>query len=244
MSKSQGFAMDKKNRDELILKYCPFVKNVVLKMAGKFPIDRADIDDLINVGIIGLMGAIEKYDVKRNVQFETFAYLRIKGAVLDELRQRDWASRSVRSKDSTIEKALHELHKELGRQPEEEEIAGHLGVSLDEYHELLGDARGVSILSAEDLPPDYLEKHSSAEVLEALESDNPLHNLIGVELMTNLKKSIEALPKKEKLVLSLYYYEELTMKEIGRVMELTESRVCQLHSQAVLRMRGYVKGYR
>jgi RNA polymerase sigma factor for flagellar operon FliA len=236
--------MEKKSRDELILKYCPFVKNVVLKMAVKFPIDRADMDDLINVGIIGLMGAIEKYDSGRNVQFETFAYLRIKGAVLDEMRQRDWASRSARSKDSSIEKALAELKKELGRQPCEEEIAAYLGVSMDEYFELLGDARGVSILSAEDLPPDYLEKHSSADVFDSLQGENPLRNLIGSELMTGLKTSIDALPEKEKLVLSLYYYEELTMKEIGRVMELTESRVCQLHSQAVLRMRGVVKDYR
>jgi RNA polymerase sigma factor for flagellar operon FliA len=236
--------MDKKSRDELIVRYCPFVKNVVLRMTAKFPIDRADVEDLINVGIIGLMGAIEKYDEKRNVQFETFAYLRIKGAVLDELRQRDWASRSMRSKESTIEKALSELHKELGRQPDEEEIAAHLGVSLGEYHDLLGDARGVSILSSEDLPPDYLEKHSSAEMMEAIQSENPLRNLMGSELMAGLKKSIETLPEKERLVLSLYYYEELTMKEIGRVMELTESRVCQLHSQAVLRMRGYVKDFR
>ncbi len=236
--------MDKQRRDELIVKYCPFVKNIVLRMATKFPIDRADIDDLVNVGIIGLMGAVEKYDAKRNVQFETFAYLRIKGAVLDELRKRDWASRSVRTKDSTIEKALLELQKELGRQPDEDEIATHLGVSLEEYHELLGDARGVSILSAEDLPPDYLEKHTSAEVLESLQDNNPLRNLLGRELMAGLKNSIEALPEKERLVLSLYYYEELTMKEVGRVMELTESRVCQLHAQAVLRLRSHVKDYR
>lgn len=240
----RGFVMDKQRRDELIVKYCPFVKNIVLRMATKFPIDRADIDDLVNVGIIGLMGAVEKYDAKRNVQFETFAYLRIKGAVLDELRKRDWASRSVRAKDSTIEKALLELQKELGRQPDEDEIATHLGVSLEEYHELLGDARGVSILSAEDLPPDYLEKHTSAEVLESLQDNNPLRNLLGRELMAGLKNSIEALPEKERLVLSLYYYEELTMKEVGRVMELTESRVCQLHAQAVLRLRSHVKDYR
>jgi RNA polymerase sigma factor for flagellar operon FliA len=240
----RGLAMDKKSRDELIVKYCPFVKNIVLRMAAKFPIDRADIDDLVNVGIIGLMGAVEKYDAKRNVQFETFAYLRIKGAVLDELRQRDWAPRSARSKDSHIEKALSELQKELGRQPEEEEIAGYMGVSIEEYHELLGDARGVSLLSAEDLPPDYLEKHSSAEALESLQNDNPLRNLLGGELMAGLKKSIDALPEKERLVLSLYYYEELTMKEVGRVMELTESRVCQLHAQAVLRLRSLVKDYR
>ena len=236
--------MDKKSRDELIVKYCPFVKNIVLRMASKFPIDRADIDDLINVGVIGLMGAIEKFDAERNVQFETFAYPRIKGAVLDALRQRDWATRSARSKDSSIEKALFELRRELGRQPTEEETADHMGVSIQEYHELLGDARGISVLSAEDLPPDYLEKHSSAEVLESLQSDNPLQSLIGSELMEGLKNAIDGLPQKEKMVLSLYYYEELTMKEIGRVLELTESRVCQLHAQAVLRMRGFVKDYR
>jgi RNA polymerase sigma factor for flagellar operon FliA len=236
--------MDKKSKDELILKYYPFVKNVVLRMASSLPVDRADTEDLVNVGIIGLMSAIEKFDSKRNVRFETFAYLRIKGAVWDELRHRDRVTRTARFKAGRIENAFSELRKELGRQPEEEEIAAHLGVSLGKYYDLLDDAKGVSLLSTEDLPPDFLEKHSSENVADLLESDNPLASLIGGELMTGLKNAIDKLPQKERLVVSLYYYDELTMKEIGKVMDITESRVCQLHTQAVLRLRNSVNEYK
>jgi RNA polymerase sigma factor FliA len=236
--------MDKQRRDNLILKYYPFVKNIVLRMASGLPIDRADAEELVNVGIIGLMGAIEKFDEKRNIRFETFAYLRIKGAVWDELRNRDWAPRASRFKDSRIEKAFFELRKELGRQPEDEEVAAHLGVSLEKYYNLLDDAKGISLLSAEDLPPDFFERHSSKDVIELLETNNPLGILIGNERMEALKNAIEKLPYKERLVVSLYYYDELTMKEIGKVMELTESRVCQLHTQAMLRLRSSVREYK
>ncbi len=235
---------DKKTRDELILKYYPFVKNVVLRMAAKFPLDHSEIEDLVNVGIIGLMKAIEKFDEKRNVRFETFAYMRIKGAVWDELRQRDYFSRTTRGKDSRIQKALFELQKELGRQPEEEEVAAHLGVSLEDYYDLLDDARGVSLLSLEDLPADFFDKEDGKGIRDVLETEGPLASLLGNELMIGLKKAIDGLPQKEKLVVSLYYYEELTMKEIGRVLDLTESRVCQLHSQAVLRLRSSIAAYR
>ncbi len=236
--------MDKKARDELIMKYAPLVKNIVLRMAARLPMDMADKEDLINVGIIGLMSALEKYDAKRNVQFETYARFRIRGAVLDELRARDWLPRSTRSKDNKLEEAFVVLRGELGRAPNENEVSQYMGLSLDEYFELLDEVKGVSVISKEDLPSDYLEKYKREEVMWAVDQDNPLNHIAGRELMEGLKKAIDALPQKEKLVLSLYYYEELTMKEIGKVLNLTESRVCQIHAQATLRLRGAVKDYR
>jgi RNA polymerase sigma factor FliA len=231
----------RQQRNDLIMQYAPLVKNIVGRLAARLPIDIADKEDLINVGIMGLMSALEKFDKTRNVQFETYASFRIRGAVLDELRARDWVPRATRSKDNKIESAMNALKKNLGRAPDETEIAGQLGISLDEYFKLLDDSRCVSIISTEDLPPDYLEKYSREEVMTDVVENNPLTMLVDMEFKDKLKQAIDQLPPKEKLVLSLYYYEELTMKEAGRVMDLTESRVCQLHAQAVLRLRGMVK---
>jgi RNA polymerase sigma factor for flagellar operon FliA len=236
--------MDKKTRDALIMKYAPLVKTIVLRMAARMPIDPADKEDLINVGIIGLMSALEKYDARRNVQFETYAHFRIRGAVLDELRLRDWVPRSTRNKDSHLEDAFAHLQGQLGRAPQEAEIAAQLGLTLDEYFSLLNEVKRIAIISQEDLPPDYLEKYGSDEVMGAIESGNPLQHITNQELTKGLKEAIDALPEKEKVVLSLYYYEELTMKEVGKVLNLTESRVCQIHAQATLRLRSAVKDYR
>lgn len=236
--------MDKKDRDILIMKYAPLVKTIVLRMAAKLPIHAADKEDLINVGIIGLMSALDKYDVKKNVQFETYAHFRIRGAVLDELRKRDWVPRSTRNKDSRLEEAFAVLQRRLGRAPQEEEIAEHLGLTMEEYFSYLNEVKSVSIISKEDLPPDYLDKYEgSQEMQAAAERGNPLQYITNQELVNGLKKAIDVLPEKEKIVLSLYYYEELTMKEIGKVLELTESRVCQIHTQATLRLRAAVKDY-
>jgi RNA polymerase sigma factor FliA len=228
-------------RDELIMQYAPLVKNIVGRLAAKLPIDAADKEDLVNVGVMGLMSALDKYDKTRNVQFETYASFRIRGAVLDELRAKDWVPRATRSKDNKIEGAMNALKKNLGRAPGEGEIAAHLGITLDEYFKLLDEARCVSMISTEDLPPDYLEKYSREDVLAEINEGNPLSMLVDMEFKDKLKQAIDQLPPKEKLVLSLYYYEELTMKEAGRVMDLTESRVCQLHAQAVMRLRSMVK---
>ncbi len=230
--------MNNTKRDELIIKYAPLVKNIVERIASKVPPYIADREDLMNVGIIGLMSALSKFDDKRNVQFETYARYRIRGAVLDELRARDWIPRSTRNKNAKLVDAFSALQKEFGRPPEDEEVSDYLGIPLESYYELLDDAKGVTLLSSEDLPPDYCEKHGSYEIMEGIDQGNPLSILAKNELKEILKKKIDTLPEKEKLVLSLYYYEELTMKEIGMVLKLTESRVCQLHSKAILRLRG------
>ncbi|MEN6374006.1 MAG: FliA/WhiG family RNA polymerase sigma factor [Smithella sp.] len=235
--------VDKKKREELIMRYAPLVKNIVGRLAAKLPIDLADKEDLVNVGIMGLMSALDKYDKTRNVQFETYASFRIRGAVLDELRAKDWVPRATRSKDNKLENAMEALEKKLGRAPTEEEIAQHLNIPLEEYFKLLDEARCISLISTEDLPPDYLERFSREDVMEEVSAGSPLNLLVNMEIKDKLKSAIDKLPEKEKLVLSLYYFEELTMKETGRVMDLTESRVCQLHAQAVSRLRSMVKFY-
>jgi RNA polymerase sigma factor FliA len=233
--------VDKKRRDELVLQYAPLVKHVVSRVTAKLPLPAMDKEEMVNVGIIGLMSAMDKFDEKRNVKFETYACFRIRGAVLDELRARDWVPRSKRDKDGKLEKAFSLLKKSLGRQPGAEEVAAHLGISLEEYYKLLDKTQNVSLISSEDLPPDYLDNCRQSSVLELMEHGNPLNLLSSAELRHQLKQGIDELPPKERLVLSLYYYDELTMKEIGCVMELTESRVCQLHSQAIIRLRALMK---
>jgi len=240
---SWGTTVDKKERERLIMQYVPLVKNIVGRIAMKLP-SHVGKDDLINAGIIGLMSALEKFDEDRNVLFETYAGFRIRGAILDELRSRDVVSRSDRNKKTRLEEALEELQKELGRSPTEEEIAAYLDMPLDDYYRLLNDAKGVSILSSDDLPPDYCETHTQSEVLEQIAENNPFALLSRTEMKEVLRDAIESLPEKEGLVLSLYYYEELTLKEIGLVMELSESRISQLHSQAVLRLRSVLKKLR
>lgn len=231
---------DKRERDALILKYVPLVKNIVGRMAMRFPAN-VEMDDLVNTGIMGLMTALEKFDEARNVSFGTYAGFRIRGAVLDEVRSRDVVPRSVRSKETKLEQALDALKQKLGRHPTDAEVSDHLGISLDDYFKLLDETQGLCILSNDNLPPSYCEKYGSYDVLEKIDQNNPFALLAHNELKEELKNAIDSLPEKEKLVLSLYYYKELTLKEIGLTLELTESRICQIHSQAILRLRSSLK---
>ena len=229
--------MNNLTRNEQVLKYSPLVKYIVARIWRKLPDHVIDQEDLIQAGIIGLISALEKFDGNRDVQFETFARFRIRGAVLDELRIRDWLPRSARNKNQRLARAFEELQRELGRAPDDDEVSRHMGISLEAYFKLLDEARGVSLVSREDLPPGYLENNTSADVMKTVESGEPLVALLSAQTRQRLKDAIDALPEKERLVLSLYYYEELTMKEISKVLSLTESRVCQLHSKAVLHLR-------
>jgi len=231
-------------RDEQILQYAPLVKQVVCRMTARVPMAATDREALVQAGIIGLMAALEKFDDTRNVRFETYAKIRIRGAVLDEMRAADRVPRSVRSKDTRLEKALSTLQKRLGRPPDEEEMARHLGIPLQEYYELLDDAQLVRVISTEDLPPDFLERHGCGRLQEEIDHGDPLSLLENAEFKEGIRKAIDGLPGKERTVLALYYYEELNLKEIGRVLGLTESRICQIHNQAVLRLRGALGGMR
>ncbi len=223
------------------MKYVPLVKSVVGRITARLPSHVVDREDLIHVGVIGLMSALEKYDANRNVQFETYARFRIRGAVLDEMRSRDWVPRSTRSKDNKLEAAFEKLQKKLGRSPDEEEVAEFLKMTMEEYFQLLDESRCISMISSEDLPGDYLDRLSRDKMLETVDHGNPLELLKSSELREGMKKAVNQLPEKERLVLALYYYEERTRKEIGKVLNLTESRVCQLHTQAILRLRGVTR---
>jgi len=218
------------------MQYAPLVKNIVERIAMKLPRDVSSAD-LINVGIIGLIDALEKFDEKRNVRFEIYAKFRIRGAILDELRARDKMPRSARNKGARLEEAFKVLSERLGVPPTGEDVADYLGISLDEYYRLLDDAKIVSVLSSDDLPADYCEGHAGDDLLEKIYQNNPFLLLENRELKQALINTINSLPGNERLVLSLYYYEELTLKEIGAIMDLTESRICQIHSQSIMRLR-------
>lgn len=232
--------IDIKKRNALIVKYAPLVKHIVERFVMRLP-SHVNKEDLLSVGTIGLISAIERFDETRNVRFETFAGFRIRGAILDEMRAHDTFSRSSRNKDSRLEHACAVLGMELGRPPSDDEVARFMGLSLEEYYQLADDAQGVSLLSRDDLPPDYCERFASSDLLEKIEKENPFAAVAGKELRNILKDAIENLPEKEGLVLSLYYYEELTLKEIGAVLGLTESRISQIHSSAILKLRGILK---
>jgi RNA polymerase sigma factor FliA len=231
-------------RDELILQYAPWVKFIALRMASKLPA-HIQAEDLISAGIIGLIDALDKFNPAREVQFRTYAQIRIQGAMKDELRALDWASRSMRQKVKRLEHAYATLEQEFGRPPSSEEVANSLGIKMDEFEEMLDDVKGTALVSLEELGqgPASEDKSSLLEALLTRQDQDPLEMLNLQDLKKALTLAIAELPEKERLVLSLYYFEELTMKEVGKVLNLTESRISQLHTQAVLRLRGKLKGY-
>jgi RNA polymerase sigma factor for flagellar operon FliA len=228
------------SREEVLKRHLPLVRRVVQRLATRKP-PHIEIDDLVSWGIVGLLDAMTKYDPRKEASFPTYAQFRIRGAILDHLRSLDWVPRSVRQKASLIEKVSHQLEGTLGRPPSEEEIAERLGVSLDDYLELLARVGEMSIFSLEDLGFGTGEERFNLEQrLEAGEID-PLGALLTQERVGLVAEAIARLPEREKTVVTLYYHEELTMKEVGAVLGLTESRVSQLHSQAMLRLKGTLR---
>jgi len=228
------------SRDEVLRRHLPLVRRVVQRLAARKP-PHIETDDLVSWGIVGLLDAIAKYDSKKEASFSTYAQFRIRGAILDHLRSLDWVPRSVRQKASLIEKVSRQLEGTLGRPPLEEEIASELGVSLDAYQELLTKVGEMSLFSLEDLGFGGGEERFSFErAIEEGDAD-PLGTLLTRERVAIVTEAIRRLPERERTVVTLYYHEELTMKEVGGVLGLTESRVSQLHSQAVLRMKGYLR---
>jgi RNA polymerase sigma factor FliA len=228
-----GVAADPCTKEETILGHLDLVKYLALRMAPRLPGD-ISVDDLFSAGIIGLMDAIDKFDPSQQIQFKTYAKIRIKGAMLDEIRSLDWIPRSLRQKSTMLGRACEALEEKLGRQPEEEEIAAELNISLDEYFGLLDEIKGISVLPVEIL--DNLDDGQRQSQL-AIQSDGPFQNAYRSQIRQKLAEAIGTLSKNEQLVLSLYYYEELTMKEIGVILGFTESRISQIHTQAVLRLR-------
>jgi RNA polymerase sigma factor FliA len=231
-------------RDQLIIRYAPWVKYIALRMAAKLPA-HIQAEDLMSAGIIGLIDALDKFNPTREVQFKTYAQIRIQGAMKDELRALDWASRSMRQKVKRLEQAYATLERELGRPPSSEEVASSLGIKMAAFEEMLDDVKGTTLVSLEELGqgPASEDKSALLEALLTRQDQDPLEMLNLQDLKKALTVAIAELPEKERLVLSLYYFEELTMKEVGKVLNLTESRISQLHTQAVLRLRAKLKGY-
>lgn len=221
-----------------IAEFAPLVRRMAHHLAAKLP-PSVQIDDIVQAGMIGLMDAAARYQDGQGAQFETFASQRIRGAMLDELRSNDWLPRSTRKALRKIESAVHKLEQRLGRPPQEPEIAEELGVKLPEYQALLQEARGYELIHLEDFgrdeDDDFLERHCPDN------RGNPLERLQDARFRGALVKAIEALPEREKLLMSLYYEQDLNFKEIAAVLEVSESRVCQLHSQAVARLRSKLR---
>jgi RNA polymerase sigma factor FliA len=232
---------DQKLRDRLILTYAPLVKYVAGRLGSGLPA-HVDEGDLVSYGLLGLIGAIERYDPAREIKFETYAIARIKGQIIDELRAMDWVPRSVRARARDIERAIGELESRLGRAPTDEEIAGKLGISVDELDESLGEIGRSSIAALDELWTVSGEGDQVAllDTIEDESAPDPQGTLSVTEQKEALADAIARLPEREKLVVTLYYYEELTLREIGEVLGVTESRVSQLHTKAILRLKAHL----
>jgi RNA polymerase sigma factor for flagellar operon FliA len=236
---------DPKIREAFIKQYAPLVKYVAAKVAIGMP-NNVEFDDLVGFGVFGLIDAIDKYDTEKNVKFKTYAVTRIRGAIFDELRQIDWVPRSVRQKTREIESAISSLEAQLGRTASDQEIAGALGMNEDEYLKTLQKISSTSILSLHDVwfSGDEKDRISIVDSIEAPSSLNP-DIMVEKEVMRQvIIAAINELPDKEKKILILYYYEDLTLRDIGRVLEVTESRVSQLHSKAILHLRSKLTNIR
>lgn len=235
--KKESSNLNKEQKDSVVMEYAPVVKTIAQKVAMRLP-SNIELDDLISAGIIGLMDAIDKYDHSRDNQFKTYAEFRIRGAILDELRSQDWLPRSVREKAKTIEKAISILENEIGRAPTEVEVATQLKLSLEDYRALLNDVKSISLMSLDEITNSIgSDRKSILNMIEGKRVDSPLNDLSLKDIKKSLVVAIKDLPEKHRLVLSLYYYEELNLKEIGEVLEITESRVSQIHTEAILRLR-------
>ena len=235
---------DKAIRDRLILTYAPLVKYVAGRLGSGLPA-HVDEGDLVSYGLLGLIGAIDRYDPDRDIKFETYAIARIKGAIIDELRALDWVPRSVRSRARDIERAIAELESKLGRAPNDEEIAAKVGITTDELEESLTEISRSSIAALDELWTMSGEGGDQVSLLDTIEDTdgpNPQDALAQTELREALGEAIARLPEREKLVVTLYYYEELTLREIGEVLGVTESRVSQLHTKAILRLKSRLLG--
>lgn len=235
-------ALTEEQKEKIINDSLPFIKYTAFRLGRRLP-PQLSVNDLISVGIVGLLDALQRYEEGR-VKLSTFVEHRIRGAMLDELRSQSWMPRSTKKKVDTIRKTQRELQQELGRHPEDREIAGRLGLSLDEYHRTVQDAHNAVTFSFEDFSAAAGDdgEIDVAACLPDPEAKTPLDILETNRVREQLAGLIGVLPEKEKIVLSLYYWDELTMKEIGKVLGVTEGRVCQLHAQALMRLKANLDG--
>ena len=220
------------NYDQLMTEYAPFVKRIAYHMIARLPAN-VQLEDIIQTGMIGLFEALKGYDMSKGASFETYARIRIQGAMIDEVRRCDWTPRSVYKKSRQLSEAIRAIEGEQGRDAKDSEIAEQLGINMDEYYSMVKDAAGCKLLSYEDI----VSLGGSHDEFESSEQLNPYDNLQEEGFKCGLAEKIKSLPEREKMVMALYYDEELNLREIGEVLGITEGRVCQIHGQALLRLR-------
>jgi RNA polymerase sigma factor for flagellar operon FliA len=222
-------------REKLILEYSPLVKFVAGRLSVYFG-SYVEYDDLVSFGVFGLIDAIDKFDLSKGVKFETYASLRIRGEIIDSIREMDWVPRSLRQKSKELEKVYSDIENETGHAASDQDVAQRLGISLDEFSKLLNEINVSNVVSLDE----FLEQNYEigTESNDVLKEGVPENYIQVNELREILADSIDKLPEKEKIVLSLYYYDELTLKEISSIMSVSESRISQLHTKAILRLRG------
>lgn len=230
------------NRNDMIKQYQPLVRRLAHHMMAKLPAN-VQVDDLIQVGLIGLSEALTRYEAAQGVQFETFATQRIRGAMLDELRDNDWMSRGSRKSQKEIEQALRRLEHKLGRTPLESEIATDLGMSLSDYQALLGKVRGTQLVYIEDMTRSDNDDDSFLDRHVGDSEADPINMLRDQRLRQALVAAIKALPEREQFIMSMYYEKDMNLKEIAAVLDVTESRICQLHSQSIARLRAKMRSH-
>jgi len=230
----------KKSKEELILSYTPLVKHVAGRVITKIP-DGFTFDDLLNYGFLGLIDAMDRFDINRGIKFSTYAVPRIRGAIYDEIRKLDWVPQSIRRKSKELTNTYRQLQKKLGRNPDDEEVRTELGLNLEEFNKLLAEVNIPENISLESF---FNLKGGDKLELRDLISDSadkePDNVFFYDQMKVILGEAIDKLPEKEKLVVSLYYYEDLTLTEIGEIMDLTTARISQLHTKAIFRLRGYL----
>lgn len=234
--RSYGESRDQGQRDRLVLHYAPLVKYVAGRVGTGLPA-HVDVADLIQSGIFGLVDAIEKFEPERGLKFETYAMQRIRGAILDDLRSQDWVPRSVRSRARDVERALERLGAKLQRTPTDRELAAELKIGLAELRELYGQLQLTSVVALDELIAPNKGGSSLAESLPDDAAEDPVASLVDQDSRRQLADAIAQLAERDRVVVTLYYFENLTLAEIGKVLGVTESRVCQLHTRAVLRLR-------
>lgn len=219
--------------------FAPLVKRLAYQLISRLPAN-VEVDDLIQAGMMGLLDAMRNFDDTQGAQFETYATQRVRGAMLDELRELDWAPRAVRKQARDLEQATRRLEQKLGQAPSEQQIADELSVTLEQYQAMLLDARGLQLMYYEDFEHDDGE-HSDFDIVDT--QPTPLQALLDGSLKSGLVAAIGELPEREKILMALHYQEEMNLKEIGAVLGVSESRVCQMHTQAVLRLRTKMRNW-
>jgi RNA polymerase sigma factor for flagellar operon FliA len=233
------YAVPSASPEEPFFKYTPFVKKIAYHLMGRLP-SNVQIEDLIQAGMIGLMEAVRNYDADQGASFETYAGIRIRGAMLDEVRSGDWTPRSVHRKQRELAEAMRKVENRKGADARDHEVAKELGINLDEYHHILADAASARIYSLDAAADD---EEDSYDHYIASQDEDPHQSLERTSFKDALVEAVKSLPQREALIMSLYYEEELNLREIGEIIGVSESRICQIHGEALLRLRAWMRNW-